>query len=146
MTMSKKVTKKIKLFLSCQTKQIFNEWSHLFRYAYNRAIWYFKETGLTGLGLRNCVESNIQWCMHPFVRKLPTELREGAAKEVMKALKAAFTNITKGNINTFDMHYRSKKRMKKWTLNRFQKRSYTKTGLNSFNVLRSYCPHQFYAL
>lgn len=137
--------KKIKLKILSQTKNILNEWSHLYRYAYNRAVWYFNETGLTGYALRDCVKSDIQWCMHPFVKKLPTELREGAAKEVIKAIKAAFTNYSQGTINSFDIHYRSKKKMKKWTLQGFQKRSYTKTGKNSFNILRTYCPYQFYA-
>lgn len=41
-------SRSIKLILSQQTKNILNNWSNLYRYAYNKAVGIFKETGLTG--------------------------------------------------------------------------------------------------
>lgn len=131
-------TRRIKLILPQQTKIIVTEWSNLYRFAYNKAVGIFKDTGLTGRSLRDCIKSDVQWGIYPFVLRLPSELREGAANSVNAAIKTAFTNLKNGNIKHFDIKFKSK-RYRKWTLNGFQHRSYKKTGNKEFTLLKTYC-------
>lgn len=133
--------KNIKININSQAKKQLTEWSHLYRYAYNRAVWFFNETGLTGMKLRDCVKSESQWVFHDFVKKLPSALKEGAAKEVMSAVSAAFSNLKAGNIHNFSMKYRSKRSQKKWTIKNFPQASYKKISDKYFMIYNTIFPH-----
>lgn len=94
--------------------------------------------------LRDCMKSNNQWGCFPFVKDLPTELREGASNECSSNASAAFTNLENGNIKYFNLRFRKKK--DNFTINGFQKRSLKFKEINGkvnrkmFYLLPSYCP------
>lgn len=147
--------RKIKLKVPTIVKKLWNEWSNLYRFTYNRALWFQKESStlLSKDELINCIKSDHNYPIYDFIKKLPTELREGASKEVSKNFKSCFSNLKNDNIKTFDIGYKSKK-VKSWTMTNFQKRSLkyiTKfqkqsvkkqedKDLRNFRILPSYCP------
>src|ERR1019366_3400073 len=129
-----------------EARKIFQKWKGLYNFAYNRSVWMFNESSEIFLDsdLRDCIKSNDQWCRLPFMLDLPTELREGASNECSKNATAAFTNLSNGNINHFNLKFR--KRKESFTINGFQKRSLKFTNIKGnisrriFRLLPSYCP------
>lgn len=148
--------KKIKLRVPTAAKAIFNKWKDIYRFCYNKAVWLNQETGISGRILRDCVKSDNQQVLYPFVLDLPTELREGAAIEFSKNLKSAFSNKKAENITHFKMGFKRRKE-KSWCLTNFYKRSlkhvlrheYSEKGIyvsvnnkRKFKILPTYCPYE----
>lgn len=146
--------RKIKLKVPHQVKLLWKKWSDLYRFTYNRSVWFQNESDsiLSNYELINCIKSNHHYGFYPFIHELPTELREGSAKEVSKSLNTCFTQLKNDVIHKFKLKYKSKHN-KSWTLTNFQKRSLKyvtksidKNGnkmvdLRNFQILPSYCPH-----
>lgn len=134
--------RKYKLKVPHEAKLVFNKWRGLYNFVYNRSVWMFNESSeiIQDKDLRDCMKSNNQWSLHPFILDLPTELREGACNELSKNTKAALTNLRKGNIKFFKMKYRKKR--ESFTINGFQQRSLKNFSTNRklFRLLPTYCP------
>jgi putative transposase len=149
--------RKIKIRVPAAAKPILNKWKDIYRFCYNKSVWLNQETGISGRILRDCVKSDDQQPLYPFVLELPTELREGAVMEFSKNLKAAFSNLKANNIKHFKMRFKSRKE-KSWCLTNFYKRSlkhvqrddYSEKGIyvsvnnkRKFKILPTYCPYEF---
>lgn len=138
--------RKFKLKLSRETRDVVTRWSDLWRTCYNRAVWLFNETGMTGRKLRDSVKNNAQWGFHPYVLELPASLREGASDAVTAGASAAFTNLQSGNITHFTMRYLKKKiHRKKWTISGFSQPSYIKHSPKTFTLFKTRCPHMIHS-
>lgn len=136
--------RKIKLQVCSEARKKLLHWGDLYRFCYNRAVFLHTETGERNKEkLRDFVKSNIQQCMSPWLLDLPSEIREGAAFELAKNLKSCATNFKHGNVNNYDIGYKSKK-TKSFTLTNIQKRSYKKIRDNCFMFLTSYLPFYFF--
>ena len=59
--------------------------------------------------LRNMITPEKACCRIPWILKTPKSIRESAVFEAKKNLKAAFTNLSNGNIKRFVLRYKSKK-------------------------------------
>ena len=113
-------TMKLRLFPTKEQKQKLNEWAGCSRFTYNKTIACLNNqknncknwmklrnrfvTAKSSNGLNNFF-NNKQWLLDT-----PKSIRLSAVKEARKNLKACFTNKKLGNIQSFDLGYKTKKK------------------------------------
>lgn len=135
-------TRRFKLKVPQQGKEILQKWKGLYNFAYNKSVWYFNESTeyMDKNSLINCIKSNHNWINDQFMLELPTELREGAAKELSKNAKAAISNLRNKNITHFEMKF--KKKSNKFNLTNIQQRSikFKDESRKTFQILSTHLP------
>lgn len=107
------VTRKIKLNLTTASKQTVKKWAGTTRKVYNTALSSVKE----GVNkphfqtLRNkfVTEKGNKDTIPSWQFETPKDIRAGAVKDLETGFKAAFTNLGRGNIDSFNMNFRSKR-------------------------------------
>jgi hypothetical protein len=106
------MTKKIKLLPNELQRKILRKWFGAARYTYNKAIEDLRKGNKFHLqDLRNkyvsksAIESNgTEWLLES-----PYEVRGNVLRELQASLKGNFTKISKGDIDKFELKYRSRK-------------------------------------
>ena len=132
-------SRKIKLYLTNEQKQIFNKWFNDARYTYNLGLKNIKVNGLRSwMSIRNDVVTlNRYYCKlcdkfigkvslckicnnKPIIKKnielddlslTPKHIRLNSIKTLVTAYKSAITNLKRNNIKKFNISYKSKKRI-----------------------------------
>lgn len=132
-------TKKIKLYLNKEQKITINKWFNDARYTYNLGLANIKENGLRSwMSIRNdIVTLNRYYCKtcdkfigkiklckicnnKPIIEKnnnlnnlasTPKHIRLSSVKSLYTAYKSAITNLKRNNIQKFNIHYKSSKKI-----------------------------------
>lgn len=127
---TKKIMKtwKLKLFPTKEQKQILNKWAGCSRFTYNKTIACLNNprnnckswmnlrnrfvTAKSTKGINNFF-NNKKWLIDT-----PKHIRLSAVKEACKNLKSCFTNKRNGNIKSFNLQYKTKKKEQQygWSL------------------------------
>ena len=115
---STRFCRKIRFYPNKQQVELLNKSVGTSRYFYNKSVAYLNEHGVKGLlslqNLRPLVLTNdkdipdnspISW-----QKEVPFDIRQGAIADAITAFKAALTNQKQGNIKTFHISFRSKKK------------------------------------
>jgi transposase len=116
---------KIKLLPTKEQKQVFEKWAGTTRYVYNKCLEKIKldpkldtaagykklcKECITEKG-NNIVEENtgLDKFLYKWELDTPKDIRKGALRDIEKAYDSAWSNLKKGNINSFGLNYRRKK-------------------------------------
>ena len=161
--------RKIKIYPDHQARTVLKTWTHLYRHCYNKAVYlnkpdieapcnrknqcnaipeaepHYKQDFPFRLGydIRNLIKSDCQTAFTPWLKKLPTELREGAANDFSSNYQASITNFQRGFSPRIGLPQYRRKSDSCWTLKGFQKRSLKRKDAYSFRLLPKYCDGLF---
>ncbi len=134
-----KKTLKLRLFPTKSQKEILNRWAGCARYTYNKTLATIKKPNNTlknWMHLRNrYVTSKSKNSINSFFNNkrwlldTPKSVRLSAVQEVTRNLKSCFTNRRNGNIETFVMNFKSKRKEQKdgWSIG-IEKNNVVKKG------------------
>ena len=118
--------RKLRLRPTQEQKKLLHEWAGCVRYTYNRAIEVLnnpKEDKKTCFAIRDrfvTVTSrkgmtNTFFLNKPWLSECPKAIRKGAVDDAITAYKAAHSNLRNGNIQHFQLRFRSKK-TRSWSM------------------------------
>lgn len=129
---------KLRLYPNKQQKEMLNKWAGCSRFTYNKVLQTLNQPRNTlrnWMVLRNRYvtartrNATINTYFHdkPWLLDTPKSIRLEAVKECCKNRKACFSNIMNGNVKSFFMEYKSKRKEQKkgWTI-----------GIEKNNVIR----------
>jgi putative transposase len=92
-------------------KRLLEAWRHGARYSYNKAVFLMNETSVFQKHYLRDLITPHEVCGHvPWLLDTPKDIRAGAVFEAAKNAKAAFTNLRQGNIQHFDLSFKSKRK------------------------------------
>ena len=107
--------KLIEIYPTDEQKQILTQWFHIYRWAYNLAVKYYRINPLTKDNLkfnflRNELTTQYHDSIYNYTEKtgIPKHTIDNAFRDVITAYKAALTNLKNGNIKHFFLRYKKK--------------------------------------
>lgn len=95
-----------------QIKQIFKEWFGTSRYVWNKTIDTIKnKEPINKITLRNklvIAKNNLN--VSEWEKQTPKDIRASAVFDIVSSFKSCFTNLKRGNIQKFQVNYKTKKK------------------------------------
>ena len=140
--------RKVRILPKKYQRRILNNWRHAARYSYNKAVFLMNETSsFNKMYLRNLITPAEVNGDKQFLLRTPKDVRAAAVFEAAKNAKACFTNLANGNINRFDLSFKSRKKedARGWSLGIAQSAIKTR-GRRTLIIYGEYCPWEFETL
>ncbi len=108
------VTRKIRLYPTAPQRKILRQWMGTTRVVYNTALAYTKQNpkakkSFYTLRNRFVTRKGNEDTIPSWQFETPKDIRAGALQDLQTATKAAFSNLKRGNILSFNLNFRSKK-------------------------------------
>jgi len=103
------ITKKIRIFPNPKQKQVLNEWFGAARWTYNRCVEEYRKTKKK-ISRKDYRDKFINKGNPPeFLLQTPFEIRDHTLLELESAIQGNVTNKKNGNIEKYEMKFRSRK-------------------------------------
>lgn len=104
----------VRMFPTSKQRAILRKWFIGARWTYNRCVEIFKQYGTAGAKLNVMRQTTVNAGAHAgkpteWVLGTPTEVREGAMRDVLKAIRSNFQKMRKAKDNSFELKFKDGK-------------------------------------
>jgi putative transposase len=141
-------TQKVRLLPNKAQKKLLDAWRHGARYSYNKAVFLMNETSQFNKHYLRDLITPQEVCGHePWLLDTPKDIRAGSVFEAAKNAKSAFSNLRNGNIQRFELKFKSRKQedAKGWTIE-VPKTAIKRRSDRRLQIYGTYCAWDFETL